>query len=358
MGSSIVRFVRDADDMKLVGATERPGSAAIGLDVGLACRLGAGDSRWSTTSRPPHRRGRRGHRLHTPRGSPRRTPRSAPTRRSPWWWAPPASFRQDPEEMKEAPRAHPLLGPQARATASTYAQAPPPSRPRLGDATMWRSPSSDTAQEGRPQRHRAAAGGGRRRGAQARPATTSARPAAATSASAARRRSACSPLRGGNVVGETTVFYIGEGERWRSPTAPRAGTSCPGRRARRPACGGQAAGALRQARVLACRPARPRVVRRGRRSRSTAPATDGPRPGYPPARRFEGRAAHEALPGRHAGGSVGRPGGDVHRGCSRARRSRGSSAPARSTRSPRRGCSPRAATRSWGRPQLPRPRGR
>lgn len=41
MGSSIVRFVRDADDMKLVGATERPGSAAIGLDVGLACRLGA-----------------------------------------------------------------------------------------------------------------------------------------------------------------------------------------------------------------------------------------------------------------------------------------------------------------------------
>jgi 4-hydroxy-tetrahydrodipicolinate reductase len=41
MGSSIVRFVRDAEDMKLVGATERPGSAAIGLDVGLACRLGA-----------------------------------------------------------------------------------------------------------------------------------------------------------------------------------------------------------------------------------------------------------------------------------------------------------------------------
>ena len=41
MGSSIVRFVRDADDMKLVGATERPGSAHIGLDVGLACRLGA-----------------------------------------------------------------------------------------------------------------------------------------------------------------------------------------------------------------------------------------------------------------------------------------------------------------------------
>lgn len=41
MGGSIVRFVRDAEDMKLVGATERQGSAAIGLDVGLACRLGA-----------------------------------------------------------------------------------------------------------------------------------------------------------------------------------------------------------------------------------------------------------------------------------------------------------------------------
>lgn len=40
MGSSIVRFVRDSEDMRLVGATERPGSAAIGLDVGLACRLG------------------------------------------------------------------------------------------------------------------------------------------------------------------------------------------------------------------------------------------------------------------------------------------------------------------------------
>ena len=40
MGSSIVRFVRDAEDMKLVGATERPASGHIGLDVGLACRLG------------------------------------------------------------------------------------------------------------------------------------------------------------------------------------------------------------------------------------------------------------------------------------------------------------------------------
>jgi 4-hydroxy-tetrahydrodipicolinate reductase len=41
MGSSIVKVVRDSDDMELVGATERPGSAHIGLDVGLACRLGA-----------------------------------------------------------------------------------------------------------------------------------------------------------------------------------------------------------------------------------------------------------------------------------------------------------------------------
>ncbi len=41
MGSSIVKAVRDTDDMQLVGATERPGSGNIGLDVGLACRLGA-----------------------------------------------------------------------------------------------------------------------------------------------------------------------------------------------------------------------------------------------------------------------------------------------------------------------------
>lgn len=41
MGSSLIRFVRDADDMELVGATERPGSAQVGLDVGLACRLGS-----------------------------------------------------------------------------------------------------------------------------------------------------------------------------------------------------------------------------------------------------------------------------------------------------------------------------
>lgn len=40
MGGSIVRLVRDADDLVLVGATARPGSANLGLDVGLACRLG------------------------------------------------------------------------------------------------------------------------------------------------------------------------------------------------------------------------------------------------------------------------------------------------------------------------------
>lgn len=40
MGSSIVRFVRDADEMEIVAATDRPGSASIGLDVGLASRLG------------------------------------------------------------------------------------------------------------------------------------------------------------------------------------------------------------------------------------------------------------------------------------------------------------------------------
>lgn len=41
MGSSIVRFVRDAPDLELVGATESPGNAAVGLDVGLASHLGA-----------------------------------------------------------------------------------------------------------------------------------------------------------------------------------------------------------------------------------------------------------------------------------------------------------------------------
>jgi 4-hydroxy-tetrahydrodipicolinate reductase len=41
MGSSIVRFVRDSHDMVLVGATESEGSASLGLDAGLVCRLGA-----------------------------------------------------------------------------------------------------------------------------------------------------------------------------------------------------------------------------------------------------------------------------------------------------------------------------
>jgi 4-hydroxy-tetrahydrodipicolinate reductase len=41
MGSSTVRFVRDSGDLQLVGATERLGSASLGLDVGLVCRLGA-----------------------------------------------------------------------------------------------------------------------------------------------------------------------------------------------------------------------------------------------------------------------------------------------------------------------------
>ena len=40
MGSRIVRAVRDAEEFQLVGATERPGTAAIGLDAGLAAGLG------------------------------------------------------------------------------------------------------------------------------------------------------------------------------------------------------------------------------------------------------------------------------------------------------------------------------
>jgi 4-hydroxy-tetrahydrodipicolinate reductase len=40
MGSQIVRAVRDAEEFDLVGATERPGTAAIGLDAGLAAGLG------------------------------------------------------------------------------------------------------------------------------------------------------------------------------------------------------------------------------------------------------------------------------------------------------------------------------
>jgi len=40
MGSSIVRFVRDEDEMQLVAATDKKGSPSIGLDAGLAARLG------------------------------------------------------------------------------------------------------------------------------------------------------------------------------------------------------------------------------------------------------------------------------------------------------------------------------
>lgn len=41
MGSALVKAVRDAEAMVLVAGTERPGSSAVGLDVGLAARLGA-----------------------------------------------------------------------------------------------------------------------------------------------------------------------------------------------------------------------------------------------------------------------------------------------------------------------------
>ncbi len=43
MGSTLVRIVRDEQDMKVVGGTERKGSTAIGLDVGLAARVGTLD---------------------------------------------------------------------------------------------------------------------------------------------------------------------------------------------------------------------------------------------------------------------------------------------------------------------------
>ncbi|NVJ22197.1 4-hydroxy-tetrahydrodipicolinate reductase [Myxococcus sp. AM011] len=41
MGSTLLRLTRDAEDLQVVGATERPGSTAVGLDAGLAARLGA-----------------------------------------------------------------------------------------------------------------------------------------------------------------------------------------------------------------------------------------------------------------------------------------------------------------------------
>lgn len=40
MGSSILRLVRDEDELELVGATDRKGSPHVGLDAGLAARLG------------------------------------------------------------------------------------------------------------------------------------------------------------------------------------------------------------------------------------------------------------------------------------------------------------------------------
>lgn len=40
MGSTLLRAARDADDFEIVGATERPGSAVIGIDAGLAAQLG------------------------------------------------------------------------------------------------------------------------------------------------------------------------------------------------------------------------------------------------------------------------------------------------------------------------------
>ena len=41
MGSALVRTVRDDSKLQLVGGTERKGHAAVGLDVGLAAHLGA-----------------------------------------------------------------------------------------------------------------------------------------------------------------------------------------------------------------------------------------------------------------------------------------------------------------------------
>ena len=41
MGSTLVRLVRDDMELDLVGATERVGSTAVGLDAGLACKLGS-----------------------------------------------------------------------------------------------------------------------------------------------------------------------------------------------------------------------------------------------------------------------------------------------------------------------------
>ncbi len=47
MGSTLLRLVRDAQDLELAGATARTGSTAVGQDAGQAARLG--DLAW------PHR---------------------------------------------------------------------------------------------------------------------------------------------------------------------------------------------------------------------------------------------------------------------------------------------------------------
>ena len=58
MGSLLVRWCATRRASSLVGGTERPGSASIGLDVGLAAKLGAAGAR--PPSRRSTRRSRRG----------------------------------------------------------------------------------------------------------------------------------------------------------------------------------------------------------------------------------------------------------------------------------------------------------
>lgn len=41
MGGTLLRLAHDSEDLRVVGATERPGSSAVGQDAGLAARLGA-----------------------------------------------------------------------------------------------------------------------------------------------------------------------------------------------------------------------------------------------------------------------------------------------------------------------------
>lgn len=40
MGNAIVRLIRNSEDLVLTGATERPGSPSVGLDAGLVCHVG------------------------------------------------------------------------------------------------------------------------------------------------------------------------------------------------------------------------------------------------------------------------------------------------------------------------------